>query len=95
MESEPVQYTPEELKELFEIIFLGHPREDSLVLMDLYDFKDCDSLKKELDKEIPYIKKRDQYQDVKEVLFCDKSKLPLMLKHPFYKVVHWRLEHGR
>lgn len=88
-------YTREELEELFEIIFLGHAKPKPLVLMDRLVFIDQDRLQKELIKEAHWIKEKTQHKDIEEVLFCKKSRLPLLLNHRFYKVVNWRLAHGK
>jgi hypothetical protein len=92
-------YSPDELQELFEIIFLGHAKPEKLILMDKLLFNDSRELELHLEhvlnKDTVFKKRKKQYQDIKEVLFCDKLRLPLMLKHRFYKVVRWRLLHGK
>jgi hypothetical protein len=96
--TEEEQYTSEELQELYRIIFLRC--DDDLILFDMNAFADCGTLKKWLSKEklktiAPVLKRTKQVNSIEEVLFCDISKVPLLLNGSFHAVAKWRLEHGK
>jgi hypothetical protein len=99
---EPV-YTPEELEELYQLIFL-HPSEEdkakgTLILFDRLAFKDTPTLRAwldaELEKAYPYFTKQiDQLIGIKKVLFCDQIELSLLINSRFSRIISWRLKHN-
>lgn len=105
MESNEPTYTPEELAEIYLIIFLDITDEEmshnGRILMDKNAFCDQETLIKYLNKEIASAteirrgKKIVEFTEVQEILFCDKKDMPLYINHRLSRVMSWRLDHGK
>jgi hypothetical protein len=103
MENDAPTYTPEELEELYQLIFLKPSKKDkvrgTLILFDLKAFKDSGTLRTWLDKELDktpkyFTKKIDQIVGIKRVLFCSTAELPLFINERFSRIASWRLARG-
>lgn len=105
MESEIPTYTPEELDDLYHIIFLGLTDEERAhngrILMDRNAYENQEALRIYLEegiekaKNIRWSKQIREYSEVQEVLFCEKVSVPLLVNHRLSRVVSWRLQRGR
>jgi hypothetical protein len=92
-----VQYTPEELSELYHLIFMGN--KENLILFDMQAFSDTETLKNWINHHIKWTttfpKKMEQLLLIKELLFCDSSKLPILLNGQLSRIVLWRMNKGK
>lgn len=105
MENEIPTYTPEELEELYRIIFLDLTDEERAhngrILMDRNAFENQKALRTYIEKgikkakDIRWSKHIREYSEVQEVLFCGMESVPLFVNHRLSRVANWRLQHGK